>query len=715
MQRRNFVKIISALGAGLALRSSSRFSLHAQQSPSDPAVERVMVMFKCHFDAGFVDTQAAVVHQYFAHYFPRAIEVARAQNADGKRRYVWTTGSWLLYEYLEQASPANRKVMEQAIARGDIAWHALPFTWQTEMMSQSMIEGGLAISQALDRRFGFVTTGAKMTDVPGHTRGIIPPLAKHGVGLLEIGVNGGSAPAQLPPIFLWKDPSGQSLPVMYHHDYGGMARVPGSNLVLVTAMLGDNMGPHNANEIRAVYADLAARFPNAEVTACNLSEMANALQPFRDRLPVVTQEIGDTWIYGCPSDPLKVARYRELARLREGWIAQESFQNGDATDLALLRHLLLEVEHTWGGDPWRTACFCSGKNSPSVDWDKTLSIDYTNYKPADLARMLDDKNYRFLQFTWQEKRQDLLDGVATLPATLRAQAQNAIDSLNAAEPKLSLTAVAHPAGQPIETAHFILGIDAQTGAITRLRNKATGREWAGKRNPIALFTYQTLSQDDFKRFVTGYTTAKDDWVFKDFGKPQIEKLGAVSQEWQPASAVVNVEETPDAHRIVVRLEIHDQEAFQSGRASFPRKVFLELLLPKASPEIHLTLSCFQKPATRLPEALWLTFNPIANDPAGWTLHKSGEPISPLDVVASGNRHMHALDKGFAYREPGHRFEVETIDAPVVAVGQRSALLFSNIQPDLREGIHSNLFNNAWGTNYIMWYGEDMRFRYVLRA
>jgi len=137
MQRRNFVKIISALGAGLALRSSSRFSLHAQQSPSDPAVERVMVMFKCHFDAGFVDTQAAVVHQYFAHYFPRAIEVARAQNADGKRRYVWTTGSWLLYEYLEQASPANRKVMEQAIARGDIAWHALPFTWQTEMMSQS--------------------------------------------------------------------------------------------------------------------------------------------------------------------------------------------------------------------------------------------------------------------------------------------------------------------------------------------------------------------------------------------------------------------------------------------------------------------------------------------------------------------------------------------------------------------------------------------------
>jgi hypothetical protein len=77
--------------------------------------------------------------------------------------------------------------------------------------------------------------------------------------------------------------------------------------------------------------------------------------------------------------------------------------------------------------------------------------------------------------------------------------------------------------------------------------------------------------------------------------------------------------------------------------------------------------------------------------------------------------MHALEKGFAYQEAGHRFEVETIDAPVVAAGERSALLFSNTQPDLSVGIHSNLFNNAWGTNYIMWYGEDMRFRYTLRA
>jgi hypothetical protein len=144
-------------------------------------------------------------------------------------------------------------------------------------------------------------------------------------------------------------------------------------------------------------------------------------------------------------------------------------------------------------------------------------------------------------------------------------------------------------------------------------------------------------------------------------------------------------------------------------------VFVELLLPAAEPSIHIAVSWFGKPPTRLPEALWLTFNPQAADQKGWSLDKSNEAVSPFEVVASGNRHMHALTKGLEYKEGPHRFAVETLDAPVVALGERTPLLFSNEQPDLSRGIHSCLFNNAWGTNYIMWYGEDARFRYVLKA
>jgi hypothetical protein len=45
-------------------------------------------------------------------------------------------------------------------------------------------------------------------------------------------------------------------------------------------------------------------------------------------------------------------------------------------------------------------------------------------------------------------------------------------------------------------------------------------------------------------------------------------------------------------------------------------------------------------------------------------------------------------------------ETETLDAPVVALGERSPIYFSEAQPDLAGGIHVSLFNNGWGTNYI---------------
>ena len=67
----------------------------------------------------------------------------------------------------------------------------------------------------------------------------------------------------------------------------------------------------------------------------------------------------------------------------------------------------LEVEHTWGTD--------------TKTW-----LDFDHYTPNDLAAMLDTKNYKVVQFSWQEKRQDLFAGIATLPSPLREQAQAAV-------------------------------------------------------------------------------------------------------------------------------------------------------------------------------------------------------------------------------------------------------------------------------------------------
>lgn len=695
MERRNFIKTVFAAGGAMMWKPPAYLSAQSSKAASpEMGVKRVLAIFKCHLDVGFTNTQSAVVQRYFNQYFPQAIQIASELRQDGQHRYVWTTGSWLLYEYLEQASSQDRKRMEQAISAGDIAWHALPFSWQTELMDPSMIFGSLALSRSLDQRFGVKTTGAKMTDVPGHTRGLVGPLAAHGITFLDIGVNGASRPAEVPPLFIWQDQRGASIVVMYHHGYGSVTSVPGSDLAIAVTVRGDNSGPHTQEEIADIYSNLNLRFPNAQIVPTSLTEIANAVVPFRGNLPTVTQEIGDTWIYGISSDPLKIARYREVARLRRDWLAQGRLHLGDETDIALLRRLLLEAEHTWGTDTKR--------------W-----IDFDHYKPKNLAEVLPTDNYKVIKFSWEEKRQDLFDGIAALPAQLCVEAQLAIRNLRATEPVSK--GIPHSAESEIETVHYLLSIDPVTGAIRRLRNKASGREWASHDNPLALFSYQTLSQQDYARFFSNYIISTADWAKKDFGKPNIENSGAESRSWQPTLSSLHVESDPQGHHVLAQLEIRDSEALQSGRASFPEKMYLELVLPTDAPVINMNFYWFRKAATRLPEALWLTFNPIVSISQGWRLDKLGEEISPFDVVACGNRQMHAVSKGFSYEESKHSFAVEPLDSPLVALGDKSPLSFSRSQPDLSRGIHCSLFNNAWGTNYVQWFGEDMRFRFILRA
>ena len=52
---------------------------------------------------------------------------------------------------------------------------------------------------------------------------------------------------------------------------------------------------------------------------------AMPLPVIKDQLPIVQEEVGDTWIHGSASDPHKLAEYRALLRLRNRWLEQERF------------------------------------------------------------------------------------------------------------------------------------------------------------------------------------------------------------------------------------------------------------------------------------------------------------------------------------------------------------------------------------------------------
>ena len=191
---------------------------------------------------------------------------------------------------------------------------------------------------------------------------------------------------------------------------------------------------------------------------------------------MVTDEIGDTWIHGCPSDPVKVTRYREMARLRREWIADGHIAVGDATDLGFLRKFALSAEHTWGTDT------------------KTY-LDHDHYKPADLEDVFDKSGYQKMMTSWAEKRRNIDEAVASLPVPMKAQAVGRLAKLKPVVPGTEGLNVFKPA-KDFETTHFTVGIDDKTGAIRKLSRN--GREWASAEHPLALFSYQTR----FRRTIT---------------------------------------------------------------------------------------------------------------------------------------------------------------------------------------------------------------------
>lgn len=267
-------------------------------------MKKVIVVSKTHLDLGFTDFASKIKSKYINEYIPGAIELAENLNTSECRKFIWTTGSWILKEALTKGSSANREKLKKAIKDGNIVPHAMPFTTHTELLDYDTLDYGLSIVDSLDKLRGRKTTAAKMTDVPGHTKALVPLLAKHGIKLLHIGVNGASALCDVPPCFLWKCGDSEVV-VIYSGDYGGAFKCDLIEEVLYFDHTLDNHGTPAPEKILSKLQDIEKEYPGYTVEAGSMDEFADIIWEKRNELPVVTDELGDTWIHGAASDPYK--------------------------------------------------------------------------------------------------------------------------------------------------------------------------------------------------------------------------------------------------------------------------------------------------------------------------------------------------------------------------------------------------------------------------
>jgi hypothetical protein len=689
-----------------------------------PEPATVHLVAKTHLDLGFTDLAAAVADCYVTDFFPRAVAVARELRAAGAaERLVWTTGSWILHHALTAGDAATRELVAEAIEAGDLTWHALPVTTHTELTDADLFRSGLAIGGELDERFGRRTTAAKMTDVPGHTRAMVPLLAEAEVTFLHLGVNPAWPLPDVPPVFRWRSSEGAEIIVAYQAGgYGGEVMVPGCPDVLAFLHTGDNLGPPTAEEVVAAHAELAARHPGATVRASTLDAFARAVVASGavEALPVVTAEIGDPWLFGAASDPQKVAAYRELLRRRRHLPA-----NGASSGRARVdRQLLLVAEHTWGLDQkewlsddtrWDRAGLAAIRATPEGARFESAWAEQRAYVAA-AADRLDDawsSTDPVGQAGSQARPARRIGGAVAAAAEVDAPPLGPDDEPDSAYLPLGRDAV-------VDGGAWHLGLDPSTGAIAHLVEAATGRVVAGDGHRLGLVTYQSFDEADYERFYAGLSSGPEDewWARWDNTKPGIDAAGAISGVWEPevTGAWHARAHDGDRHEVLVRAAFGGVAVDRLGAPAelWTRWCWWATGGPgRGGAELEGTVWWADKAANRLPEALWCSFVPVVAEPHRWTLDKLGQAVSPLDVVRRGGRSLHAVGEGMAYDGPDGPLRIATPDAPLVAPGRPNLLDADPPLPELAGGFHVLLADNCWGTNFAMWIEGPARFRFTI--
>lgn len=676
--------------------------------PSD--VRRVVIVSKTHLDVGYTDYAAAVLQRYVDSFIPKALDLAFSVNTPEKKRFVWTTGSYLIKYYLEHADETAKARCMEALRLGYVCYHALALTTHTELMSRELFLYDLSIGKRLDTMLGRTTIAAKMTDVPGHTIAIVPALAKSGVTYLHIGVNASSRVPRVPAMFRWRYGDSEIV-VGYAGAYGDSA-VLESGVALEFLHAPDNFGPPSENDLNRFYAEMALKYPNAVIEGGSLDDFAAELSAVRERLPVVKEEIGDTWIHGVASDPLKTAQLKRLLTFADRWIADGSLLRGSSEYETFMENLLLVAEHTWGLDTkkhlldfssWSKRDFMCARRNDRTDYsffgERNRHIfEAVREELHEYRGDSDTSSYTHFTRSHLEQRAYIRSALAALPSPLQREAEK---SLSFAFPAHSGTSCAFNSPIALESWTVTVGMD---GALSSIANRTLGID---RRVTIGRFAYEAFDGKDADDCFFNYGRDLDvnyAWGACDFSKPGLRYAPDVRHGFWGATAD---ELRLDGATLTAFLHGSPEAAEQYG---CPRELAIEYaFLPDT---VEVTLYWRKKDAIRSPEALWFHMNLFAENPNRWILVKHGLPVSPLNVVSGGNRKLHAVEK-LTCESATERLSVTPHDSPLVSVGGRYLYDVSDAFGRLEDGFWFLLCNNRWGTNFPQWFEDDMRVSFTI--
>lgn len=665
-------------------------------------MKKVFVVSKTHLDLGFTDYAENIRKQYIDKFIPEAIELAEKVNQNGKKYFIWTTGSWILKEALLDKDQSEK--LRKAIADGNIAPHAMPFTIHTEFLDADSLDYGLSMVDELDKIRGRKTVAAKMTDVPGHTKPLVPLLHKHGIKLLHIGVNGASALVDVPPCFLWKNGDSEVV-VIYSGAYGGAFKSDLVDEILYFDHTLDNHGAPSPKKVLAHFDDIQKEYPNYEIKAGTMDDFADIIWEVREKLPVFEGEMGDTWIHGSATDPYKSAALKTLISLKNQWLSDGSLDRNSEECKSFTDAILTIGEHTNGMDSktyfsdyghYLKKDFLKARKKNKVSFTHLFSDLPQSILP--LVSLFDGRRkrgyYSVIEKSWAEQRAYITKAISTLSEEHRKVAQKAIHELIPKEMKL----ISDKGEKALTSGKWSLKLNEYGGIASLIYD---GKNIIRENNEPAV-TYRSFCNADYDYWLTHYSRDLEEtavWALGDFARPNLKTFeGKYPSGRFPykAKAIETSEKS-----ITVNLVCDKKLCDELGA---PRLIQITYTIEKN--QLGIDLNWFSKDPNRLTEAIYFNLFP---DTDSVDLIKLGLPVKPQEVALNGSRNLHAVE---AVEWDSYR--IKNLHSPLVSFGRGKILEFDNKLESIRkDGISFVLYNNVWGTNFPLWYEDNAKFSFEI--
>ena len=615
----------------------------------------IFAIFKTHFDYGYTDRKEAVEKKYAEEIFPEVMRVCEATQKLGARRmYKWTVPAFLLIKSTELMNETNRARLENLVANGQIACHALPFTMHTSLLDKNMSENMFLWTEEYCKRYGKeFPIAAKLTDVPGHTSAIIAPLVQRGVKFLHIGKNGASPAPDVPNLFWWEDKSGARILTMYDKLYGSELLPPKwwkFPVYLALLNTNDNRGAQSAEFVEALQETIGDRYDYRTAT---LNEFAQELLKCDlSSLPVIRGELSDTWIHGAGSYPGAMGKYR---RSREEFYAVEKFAKEKGVEIEKERrefyeNALIFSEHTFG-----------------INVLKFFG-DQRVYEKSELfEKRKTDPTYRFAEQSWNDEK-NYAEKMEKICENLKK--------------KTGFRGVAQKKF-PVEM---------------RAEDDKAIVVYRGKTYKIS-YEYLVFGAESVHGFVKKYLTRYENWSVSDFGRMWYPEI----RDRVYRAEIADVKQCADETEIDLILPEESYEKYGNFKSA-------KILAFETAQGLHIEFFGDNKDAIGYVEAGNFI---IETEKTGkYAISQIGQDVNiENEIVGGGNRKLWAIDE---YAKIGDS-TLKSYDAPLVSFGKNAICRYTcGGRIKYKSSFCVNLFNNHWGTNFPQWIDGSYRFGFVLK-